>query len=66
MHKVPNQNRFFRIYKNGTVLYSMRLTVTAKCPMNLRYFPLDRQLCAIEIESCNLLFTIIQIYLFLS
>ena len=34
--------------------------------MNLRYFPLDRQLCAIEIESCNLLFTIIQIYLFLS
>ena len=30
-----------------------RLTITANCPMNLQYFPLDRQLCYIEIESCK-------------
>lgn len=30
-----------------------RLTITASCPMNLEYFPMDRQLCQIEIESCE-------------
>jgi hypothetical protein len=24
LHRIPNQNKFFRIYKNGTILYSMR------------------------------------------
>ena len=32
-----------------------RLTITASCPINLQYFPMDRQLCYIEIESCKLL-----------
>ena len=34
-------------------LVSFRLTVTSSCPMNLQYFPMDRQLCTIEIESCK-------------
>ena len=32
-----------------------RLTITASCPMDLQYFPMDRQLCFIEIESCKYL-----------
>ena len=30
---------------------SMRLTVKATCPMDLTYFPMDSQMCTLEIES---------------
>ena len=29
----------------------MRLTVKATCPMDLTYFPMDSQMCTLEIES---------------
>ena len=35
--------RFHRIAPNGRVSYSQRLTVTARCRMNLRKFPHDSQ-----------------------
>ncbi|ODM98162.1 Gamma-aminobutyric acid receptor subunit beta [Orchesella cincta] len=50
-HTATTQNEFLRISQDGDVLRSIRLTVTASCPMDLRYFPMDRQLCTIEIES---------------
>jgi len=37
--------------QTGDILRSIRLTVTASCPMDLRYFPMDSQLCNVEIES---------------
>lgn len=36
------------------IIVFCRLTITASCPMDLQYFPMDRQLCNIEIESCKL------------
>lgn len=50
-HEATTSNSFLRISATGDISRSIRLTVTASCPMNLQYFPMDRQLCTIEIES---------------
>ncbi|XP_021961461.1 gamma-aminobutyric acid receptor subunit beta isoform X2 [Folsomia candida] len=50
-HTATTSNEFLRISESGDVIRSLRLTVTATCPMNLQYFPMDRQLCTVEIES---------------
>lgn len=50
-HIATTSNEFIRIHHTGSITRSIRLTITASCPMNLQYFPMDRQLCHIEIES---------------
>ncbi|XP_046997745.1 gamma-aminobutyric acid receptor subunit beta isoform X2 [Schistocerca americana] len=50
-HVATTSNEFIRIHYSGSITRSIRLTITASCPMNLQYFPMDRQLCHIEIES---------------
>lgn len=50
-HKSPSDNKFLRILHTGEVLLSNRLTVKATCPLDLQLFPMDRQLCTLEIES---------------
>lgn len=50
-HKATTENTFIRIMSTGGVYRSIRLTVTCSCPMDLQYFPMDRQRCKIEIES---------------
>ncbi|PAV55736.1 hypothetical protein WR25_04116 [Diploscapter pachys] len=50
-HEATSHNSFLRIDNEGNVLRSIRLTVTANCPMNLLSFPLDKQVCALEVES---------------
>ncbi|KAI0233031.1 Glycine receptor subunit alpha-3 [Lamellibrachia satsuma] len=50
-HRVTAPNKLMRIYNNGTVLYSTRITLTLACTMNLRRFPMDHQRCSVQIES---------------
>lgn len=50
-HKATTENTFIRVKHDGQVYRSIRLTVTCSCPMDLQYFPMDRQRCKIEIES---------------
>ena len=51
LHKVAVPNRFIRVAPDGKVSYSQRLTVTARCRMNLRKFPHDSQSCPLNIGS---------------
>lgn len=43
LHRVPTQNRLVRLSRDGSILFSSRLTIKARCPMNLQDFPLDKQ-----------------------
>ncbi|XP_052282044.1 gamma-aminobutyric acid receptor alpha-like [Dreissena polymorpha] len=51
VHMVPMPNKFFRIHKDGTVLYSQRLTIRASCIMRLEKYPLDSQTCHLYVAS---------------
>ncbi|XP_061419976.1 glycine receptor subunit alpha-2-like isoform X2 [Lethenteron reissneri] len=50
-HEVTTDNKLLRIFKDGNVLYSIRLTLTLSCPMDLKNFPMDVQTCAMQLES---------------
>ncbi|XP_067903130.1 glycine receptor subunit alpha-4-like [Heterodontus francisci] len=50
-HEVTTDNKLLRIFKNGNVLYSIRLTLILSCPMDLKNFPMDVQTCALQLES---------------
>ncbi|XP_022653054.1 gamma-aminobutyric acid receptor alpha-like isoform X1 [Varroa destructor] len=51
LHTITQPNKLLRISHNGDVLYSMRLTIKAKCPMKLESFPMDRQSCPLWFGS---------------
>nr|XP_045612838.1 glutamate-gated chloride channel-like isoform X2 [Procambarus clarkii] len=50
-HKIILPNLYIRIYPDGGVLYSIRISLTLSCPMNLKLFPLDRQQCQLLMAS---------------
>ncbi|XP_067313085.1 gamma-aminobutyric acid receptor subunit alpha-4 [Pseudorasbora parva] len=50
-HNMTAPNRLFRIMKNGTILYTMRLTISAECPMKLVNFPMDGHSCPLKFGS---------------
>ncbi|XP_015500731.1 glycine receptor subunit alpha-2 isoform X5 [Parus major] len=50
-HDVTTDNKLLRISKTGKVLYSIRLTLTLSCPMDLKNFPMDVQTCTMQLES---------------
>ncbi|KAG8225046.1 hypothetical protein J437_LFUL000024, partial [Ladona fulva] len=51
VHTITVPNKLLRIGQDGDILYSMRLTIKANCPMELRNFPMDRQSCPLIIGS---------------
>ncbi|XP_062857024.1 gamma-aminobutyric acid receptor subunit alpha-4 [Trichomycterus rosablanca] len=50
-HNITAPNKLFRIMKNGTILYTMRLTISAECPMKLVNFPMDGHSCPLKFGS---------------
>ncbi|XP_034936799.1 gamma-aminobutyric acid receptor alpha-like isoform X2 [Chelonus insularis] len=51
VHTITVPNKLLRISQHGDILYSMRLTIKAKCPMELKNFPMDRQSCPLILGS---------------
>ncbi|XP_074596834.1 glutamate-gated chloride channel-like isoform X2 [Brevipalpus obovatus] len=50
-HKIILPNVLLRIYPNGRVTYSVRISLILFCPMQLHFFPLDIQTCTINMTS---------------
>ncbi|XP_062899276.1 gamma-aminobutyric acid receptor subunit alpha-4 [Mobula hypostoma] len=50
-HNMTAPNKLFRIMQNGTILYTMRLTINAECPMKLVDFPMDGHACPLKFGS---------------
>merc|ERR1711884_580228 len=51
IHEITVPNKLMRLYPNGTVVHSVRLTLTLSCPMELSHFPMDAQQCFFKVES---------------
>uniref|UniRef100_A0A3B3ZPB0 GABA(C) receptor n=1 Tax=Periophthalmus magnuspinnatus TaxID=409849 RepID=A0A3B3ZPB0_9GOBI len=51
IHDTTMENIMLRVYPDGHILYSVRITVTALCSMDFSSFPLDTQNCSLELES---------------
>ncbi|XP_076679966.1 glycine receptor alpha 1 isoform X4 [Andrena cerasifolii] len=50
-HNIIMPNVYIRIFPKGSVLYSIRISLTLSCPMNLKLYPLDRQTCSLRMAS---------------
>ncbi|XP_060600727.1 glycine receptor subunit alpha-2-like isoform X1 [Ruditapes philippinarum] len=51
VHNIMMANKMLRLYKNSTVSYKIRVSVTLSCQMDLRKYPFDKQVCSILMES---------------
>ena len=51
IQKQLNPECFVRLNATGEIFISKRLTLKLLCPMDLTYFPFDKQICSMEIES---------------
>lgn len=64
IHTITVPNKLLRLTQDGDILYSMRLTIKASCPMELRNFPMDRQSCPLILGSCKCFRCFILYYIF--
>ena len=52
-HKILAPNLYIRLFPNGDVLYSIRVSLVVACSMQLSLFPLDEQICHLNVASCE-------------
>ena len=52
-HNTFKPNHLIRIYNSGQILFSTRISLTLTCPMDLKYFPFDTQICYLLFASCK-------------
>ncbi|XP_018418710.1 PREDICTED: gamma-aminobutyric acid receptor subunit alpha-5 [Nanorana parkeri] len=50
-HNITTPNKLLRLEDDGTLLYTMRLTISAECPMQLEDFPMDAHACPLKFGS---------------
>ncbi|KAH9498796.1 Glycine receptor subunit alpha-3 [Bulinus truncatus] len=50
-HDITVPNRLLHLYRDGRVVYKMRISLTATCLMELHRFPMDQQTCSLFMKS---------------
>uniref|UniRef100_A0A8V0Z5V0 Gamma-aminobutyric acid receptor subunit delta n=2 Tax=Gallus gallus TaxID=9031 RepID=A0A8V0Z5V0_CHICK len=50
-HDVTVENKLIRLQPDGVILYSIRITSTVACDMDLSKYPMDEQECMLDLES---------------
>ena len=53
-HSILTPNLYVRVFPNGNVLYSIRVSLICECGMYLSLFPFDQQTCTLDVASCKL------------
>jgi hypothetical protein len=51
VHKVLSNNQLMRLYPNGDVLFSSRITLKLRCDRSFSMFPFDKSTCGIKVAS---------------
>lgn len=51
MHHVTVNNHNLNIYPDGSVFWGTRVTVSPSCPLNLKSYPMDKQVCKFDVVS---------------
>ncbi|RWS23296.1 glutamate-gated chloride channel 5-like protein [Leptotrombidium deliense] len=50
-HDIIMPNVLLRIHPDGSVLYSIRISLILSCPMDLKYYPMDLQTCQLKMAN---------------
>ncbi|XP_043917334.1 gamma-aminobutyric acid receptor subunit gamma-1 isoform X2 [Protopterus annectens] len=50
-HWITTPNRLLRIWNDGRILYTLRLTINAECYLQLHNFPMDEHSCPLVFSS---------------
>ncbi|KAM9820646.1 LOW QUALITY PROTEIN: gamma-aminobutyric acid receptor subunit gamma-3-like [Neosynchiropus ocellatus] len=50
-HWITTPNQLLRIWNNGKILYTLRMTINAECQLQLHNFPMDEHSCPLVFSS---------------